>query len=115
MAEAVGPWTVIDRRPCRAAIPYTDADSAAALARVVRWLVARRSPSAPGDAGATVSVLVSLLAEADAMLAEAVADARDQGYTWDDVAMRLGTTASAARHRWGSYARSRRSLPLATD
>jgi hypothetical protein len=115
MAEAAGPWAVIDPRPGRAAIAYTDADSAAALARAVRWLVARRSPSSPSDAGATVSVLVSLIAEADAMLAEAVADARDQGYTWEEVALRLATTASAARHRWGSYARWKRSLPLATD
>lgn len=115
MAEAAGPRAVIDARPGRAGIAYTDADSAVALARAVRWLVARRAPSSPGDAGAIVSVLVSLIAEADAMLADAVADARDQGYTWDEVALRLATTASAARHRWGSYVRWRRSLPLATD
>lgn len=37
----------------------------------------------------------------------ALADARDQGYTWDEIAMRLATTPSAARHRHAAYARSR--------
>jgi hypothetical protein len=115
MAEAAGTWAVNDPRPGRAAIAYTDADSAAVIRSAVSWLVARRSPRSVGDTGATVSVLVSLIAEADALLADAVADARAQGYTWDDIAMRLATTASAARHRYGAHARWRRSLPLATD
>ena len=63
-----------------------------------------------GDTGATVSVLASLQAEIAFRLPDAVADARDQGYTWNQIAMHLATTTSAARHRHATYARSRRDL-----
>lgn len=56
-----------------------------------------------GDAGATISVLVSLGAEADSRIHDAVAHARDQGYTWDQIASRLATSTSTARRPCGAY------------
>ncbi len=55
------------------------------------------------DPGAIISVLVSLIADADGRLPDAVADARDRHYTWDRVAERLGTTTPAARRRYADH------------
>lgn len=63
-----------------------------------------------GDAGAALSALASLIAEAQARLPDAVADARDGDYTWAEIATRLATTASTARRRYGHYARWRARL-----
>jgi hypothetical protein len=41
------------------------------------------------------------------MVFDAVGGARDQEYTWEQIASRLGTGSSAARHRYGSSSRSR--------
>jgi hypothetical protein len=69
-----------------------------------------------GDAGAAVSVFVSLAAEAAGRLDDAVADARDQGYTWDQIADRLATSNSTARRRYAVYASwRRRNMPLDND
>lgn len=105
-----GPWDMTDPRRDRSVIPYTDADTEALLDELVDTLIIFRCPMGLGDAAATVSVLASLEAEIAFRLPDAVADARDQGYTWDQIAMRLATTASAARHRYVAYARSRREL-----
>ncbi len=100
----VDPW------PDRTAIPDTDAECRVLIDDAVSSLVAVRGGS-PRDPGAIVSVLVSLAIEADARLPDAVADARDQGYTWDAIADRLATTVPAARHRYAWYARARPSFP----
>jgi hypothetical protein len=97
------------RQPCPA-IPYTDADSETLVADLVDTLTIFRCPMGLGDAGATVSVLASIEAEITFRLLDAVADARDQGYTWNDIAARLATTASAARHRYGAHVRTRQEL-----
>lgn len=55
---------------------------------------------------------VSLIAEADARLPDAVARARDHGYTWNRIAERLGSTIPAARHRFGGYVRRTGQLSL---
>lgn len=104
------PWNMTDpRRPCPAG-PYTDADSATLVEELIDTLTIFRCPMRLGDAGATVSVLASIEAETAFRLLEAVADARDQDYTWNDIATRLDTTASAARHHYAPYARSRQEL-----
>jgi hypothetical protein len=109
------PWTMTDpRRPCPA-IPYTDADSETLVAELVDTLTIFRCPMGLGDAGATVSVLASIEAEITFQLLDAVADARDQDYTWNDIAKRLGTTASTARHRYAAYVRSRQELQYGPD
>jgi hypothetical protein len=105
-----GPWDMADPRRDGSVIPYTDADTEALVDELVDILIVFRCPMGLGDAAATVSVLTSLEAEIAFRLPDAVADARDQGYTWDEIAMRLATTASAARHRHAAYARFRREL-----
>ena len=99
------PWEAGDPLRDRAMIPYTDDDSAWALDEAVLSLVQLRAPTWLGDAGPRVSVLVSLACEAESLLFDAVADARDQGYTWDQIASRLAATAATARRRYAGYAR----------
>jgi len=91
-------------------IPFTDAASHAAMEAAVLDLLTRRG-GCHHDAGSAISVLVSLLAEAECWLIELVADARDQRYSWDAIATRLATTISAARHRYAAYAIWRRQHP----
>lgn len=95
----------------RTAIPYTDADTAAVVETALRCLLARRGADNI-DHIARLSVLVSLLAEADGRLPDAVADARDQGCTWDQIAMAMASTVPAVRHRYAVHARWRRTMPL---
>lgn len=113
--ETGDPWIFSD--PCRneTAIPYTDDDSATLIGEAVTMLTIFRAPLALGDAGATVSVLVSLAAEATDQLHDAVADAHDQGYTWDEIADRLNTSATTARRRYSAYTAWRRTQPLDDD
>ena len=100
-------------RACsRTAIPFTDADSTRVVDDAVRSLLARRGPSEADDAAAMLAVLVSIVVEADSRLPDAVADARDQGCTWEQIAMRMAMTVPAVRHRYAGYARWRRGVPL---
>lgn len=46
--------------------------------------------------------LHSLAGEVDQALAAAVAGLRDFGYSWAEIASRLGITRQAAQQRWGS-------------
>lgn len=88
----------------RTLYPYLDEESLAVVADAVGSLVCLRG-SVVGDAGAVLSVLASLIAEAQSRLPDAVFDARDQDFTWAEIATRLATTASTARRRYGHYAR----------
>jgi hypothetical protein len=113
--ESTGPWAFTDPRRDWTAIPYTDDDSIAVVDKAIETLVLLRAPMSLGDAGATISVLVSLAAEVDSRLPDAVADARDHDYSWDDIAMRLATTVATARRRYADYARWRKEHPLDLD
>ena len=55
-----------------------------------------------GDAGVTLHLLTSLIAEAEHRLPRAVADARDQEYSWAEIGDLLGITRASA---WQHYAR----------
>ena len=55
------------------------------------------------DPRSVLSCLASLLADAESRLPEAVADARERGYSWAEVGSRLAISASAARHRYAEY------------
>ncbi len=66
----------------------------------------------PHDPAAVISILVSLIADADDRLTDAVATARAHHYTWNRIAERLGTTIPAARHRFAGYVRRPRQLDL---
>src|ERR1700737_4152636 len=106
--ESGDPWAFEDPRVNRTAIPCTDNDTAELIERAVKDLTIFRG-SGPGDAGAVVAVLVSLAGEAEGLLWDAVADARDHRYTWDEIADRLATSVTTARRRYAGYANWRRS------
>jgi hypothetical protein len=91
-------------------VPYTDEDSVRLVEEAATSLVLLRAPMWLGDAGPMISVLVSFSDQAQDLLFDAVALARDQDYTWDDIARRLATTAISARRRHAGHARSRPAL-----
>lgn len=70
--------TFADPRRDGTLVPRTGADTAALIEGAVESLVILRCPMGLGDAGAVVSCLVSLIAEAQSRLPDAVADAWDQ-------------------------------------
>lgn len=82
--------------------PYIDKGSLAVVEETVASLARSRGPG-PGDAGAALSALASLVAEAEGRLPDAVADARDQGYTWAEIAARLASSAATLRRRYGEH------------
>ena len=88
----------------RAAHPHLDDETLALVEDAIGSLVCLRG-SVRGDAGATLSCLASLIAEAQSRLPDTVADARDEAYTWAEIATRLATTASTVRRRYGGYTR----------
>ena len=93
----------------RSIIPAIDDDTIALVDQTVGDLIAIRAPF-EFDVLPTVSVLVSLAAEVECRLPDAVADARDCGYCWDAIGMRLDITAASARRRYAGYVRWRRSV-----
>jgi len=101
----------------RSLLAYTDTFSAQLLDEALEQLAAIRSPFGPADPGAVLTALVSLCAEAEARLDDAVADARAAGYGWSAIAERLAAVnARAARRRYGAYCRWREEgcqLPIA--
>lgn len=95
-------------------VPFCDLASRVVLEHAALDLVACRGGEY-GDPGPNLSVLTSLIAEGEAWLPELVADARDYGYTWSQIADRLATTVSAARNRYAGYAIWRHQQALDPD
>ena len=94
--------------------PATDDDSRAVLDSAIEALGTLRGLEWVGDAGATLHLLASLVAEASTRVPRAVADARDQEYSWAQVADLLGVTRTSAWQRYaGRTARDR--APLEPD
>ena len=91
-----------------------DDDSAEALQAAVHLLELSRSPLNQGDGALRVHVLASLIAQAETLLSDAVADALDQDHPWADIAAQLGVTANTARRRYGRHYRAR-SVPIDPD
>jgi hypothetical protein len=94
--------------------PYLDEVTLALVEEAVDSLACLRG-SGRGDAGAALSALASLIAEAHSRLPDAVADAREADYTWAEIGTRLATTASTAWRRYGDYARWRAGLAVQED
>jgi len=92
-----------DPRANRSLHPYNDADSAEVMEEAVSALVILRAPLWLGDAAVTSSVLVTLAREAQGRLRDAVAAARDQDYSWEEIARHLGTSVVVARRRYGDH------------
>ena len=82
--------------------PAPGADTERVLEAAIETLGKVRDLPWLGDAGATLHLLTSLMAEAEARLPRAVADARDQEYSWAEIADLLGVTRASA---WQRYAR----------
>ena len=61
-----------------------------------------------GDSGATLHLLVSLLHEAERQLPTAVANARDQEYSWTQIADLLGVTRASAWQRYAGHTNTNR-------
>lgn len=91
--------------------PFLDEQTLSLVEDAVESVVCWRG-SGPGDAGAAWSALASLIAEAQSRLPDAVADARERGYTWEEIALRLATTAATAGLRYRGYVAWRAALPV---
>lgn len=94
--------------------PATGEDSGAVLDAAIESLGKLRGLEWVGDAGVTLHLLASLVAEARCRVPRAVADARDQDYSWGQVADLLGVTRASVWQRYaGRTARDR--TPLEED
>ena len=82
--------------------PATGEDTERVLEAAIETLGTVRGLEWLGDAGATLHLLTSLIAEAQHRLPRAVADARDQEYSWAQIADLLGVTRATAWQRYAS-------------
>jgi hypothetical protein len=73
-------------------------DQYAAFARRIVRAYARRV--AQGDIEALTD-MTTLAADVEAAIRVAVIGLRNYGYSWADIALRLGVTRQAAQQRWG--------------
>lgn len=101
------PASAPDRaRPLRAVTdselptPLLDNTIRAVVSDAVEALTRQRTPYWLGDTRVRLHALASLLAQAHALLPDAVTDARDQGLTWTEIGQLLGLTAETAARRY---------------
>jgi len=94
--------------------PATGPDSERVLAEAIQSLGTLRDLPWLGDAGATLHLLVSLTQQAQQQLPTAVADARDQDYSWAEIADLLGVTRASAWQRYAGQTTTNRT-PTTTD
>jgi len=90
------------RRPGELPAPRADTDSATVLAQAVDTLAALRTPYWLGDSAVGLHALASLIAQAQQMIPEAVARARDQSHTWAEIGQLLNLSPQAAARRYRS-------------
>lgn len=83
----------------------TENDEYAAFARRVLRAWARRVAAGDIDAIADMAAAVD---ELDDALRDAVTGLRGKGYSWAEIATRLGVTRQAAQQRWRHSGKSRR-------
>jgi hypothetical protein len=94
--------------------PVVDDESDAVLVVAVNDMIMLRSPMWHGDSGAVLHALASLTATIAAWLPDAVADAKDQDYTWGEIAELLGRQKSTTKQLYAHHANARRP-PLDID
>jgi hypothetical protein len=80
--------------------PVVDDHSATVLDEAIDTLGKLRTPYWLGDSAVRLHALASLLAQTHALLPEAVAQARDQDLTWDQIGQLLGFTATTTARRY---------------
>jgi hypothetical protein len=91
-------------------VPFTGEDSAVVVGEAVTLLVLLRAPMRLGDEGPVISVLRSIISHSGGLAVDAVAGARDQAYTWDEIGGRLACSTATARRRYSGWARQRGSI-----
>src|SRR5579859_5900482 len=109
--DTTGRWHYVDPVADRSGQPYRDDDTISLVDDLIDTLIICRSGST-ADAGAQLSIIASLTAELDARLPETIFEARDQDYTWAQIAARLNFAESTIRHRYGDYVACRKDMPL---
>lgn len=95
--------------------PFTDTDSAQILQEALDSLAPLRTPYWLGDTGVTLHLLASLHAQIQERLPDAVADARDQDYSWAEIGDLLALTRAGAWNRYGRPGRRGDPAPLPED
>lgn len=78
--------------------PVTENSEYAAFVRRILRAYSRRI--ATGDVE-SLADLVSIASETDGVIGKAVDGLREAGYSWAEIAVRLGITRQAAHQRWG--------------
>jgi hypothetical protein len=87
-------------RTCVTPPPVVDDLSATVLDEAVDTLGELRTPYWLGDSAVRLHTLANLLAQAQVLLPAAVAQARDQDLTWDQIGELLGITGPTATRRY---------------
>lgn len=108
--DDTGRWHYVDPIIDRTKQPYRDEDTTELVNDLVDSLIIFRS-SSTSDAGAQLSVITSVTAELDARLPETIFEARNQAYTWAEIAERLEMPESTVRHRYSDYVTRRKEMP----
>ena len=80
--------------------PVVENDAYAAFAHRILTAYARRI--AGGDLE-SLPLLAALSADIDTAIGQAITGLRAFGYSWADIAARLGVTRQAAQQRWGAH------------
>jgi hypothetical protein len=111
---AADTWNTSDPRRPHPDRVVLDDDTLQVIDAAVYQLSIYRSPMNLNDGLLRLHALASLIAQADALLAAAVADARDQDHPWSDIARQLGISADTARRRY-SRRHSTTGLPIETN
>jgi hypothetical protein len=89
------------RRSARAGAPVVENDAYSAFLRRAIRAAGRRVGN--GDVDGLVDLL-ALAGELDRAIDSAVRGLREGGYSWGEIASRLGVTRQAAQQRWGCTA-----------
>jgi len=87
-------------QPAEMPAPVVDDLSATVLDEAIDTLAALRTPYWLGDTAVHLHALASLLLQAQRLLPDAVALARDQELTWDEIGQLLGISGSTAARRY---------------
>jgi hypothetical protein len=88
--------------------PATSPDSERVIDEAITSLGTLRNLPWLGDPGATLHLLTSLIHQAQQRLPTAVADARDQEYSWAQIADLLGVTRASAWQRYAGHTTTNR-------
>jgi hypothetical protein len=83
--------------------PRVDDLSALILDEAIEALAKVRTHAWLGDSAVHLHALASLIAQAQQTLPDAIADARDQDYTWTEISQLLNLTPTTTRRRYRNH------------